>query len=298
MQQQHRPVKADSTQNRWQHMLAITTVLGVLAALSMIAVGVARHPVSVQGDGRGLLRMDIALLLVYGVAGVWVWYQRRPAVNLSLRIGARLGALLGAVHVANHAIESYVALRPFVLIISPVFLMLALLGTAGSMAWERTRSLGLAVVAGVWCAITGMLILICVVFSISLAFEGRAELQMHEAFAASGMNDPGAFLVRNMLEATSEGLVRMPIVAVFLSFIGALTNAWISGASLRIAIVAACLTPFMFVIGAAALEHADSLERAARPPFVMTGVALAGLALCGAHPIWSALRRTRQRSQG
>ena len=46
-------------------------------------------------------------------------------------------------------------------------------------------------------------------------------------------------------------------------------------------------------VGAAALVHADSLERAARPPFVMTGVALAGLAPCGAHPIWSALRRTR-----
>jgi hypothetical protein len=237
--------------------------------------------------------MDVVLLLAYGIAGVWVWNQRRPEVNLSIRIGARLGVLLGLVHVANHAIESYVPHRPFVLIISPVFLMLALFGAAGSMAWERTRSLGLAVIAGVWCAIIGMLILICVVFSASLAFEGRAELQMHEAFAASGMDDPGAYLVRNGLEAASEGLVRMPIFAVFLSFIGAITNAWISGASRRTALLAACLTPFMFVLGAAALVHADSLERAARPPFVMAGVALAGLALCGAHPIWSALRRAR-----
>jgi hypothetical protein len=119
---------------------------------------------------------------------------------------------------------------------------------------------------------------------------------MHEAFAASGMDDPGAFLVSNTLEATAEGLVRMPILAVFLSFIGAITNAWISGASRRIALLAACLVPFMFVIGAAALAHADSLERGARPPFVMTGVAFAGFALCGAHPIWSALRRARQPS--
>jgi hypothetical protein len=277
-------------------MLASTTVFGVLLVLLLIAVGVARHPASVQGAGNGLLRMDIVLLLAYCIAAVWVWYERRPEVNVSLRIGARLGVLLGAVHVANHVVESYVPNRPFVLIISPIFLMLALFGAAGSMAWERTRSLGLAVIAGVWCAIIGMLTLLCVVFSVSLAFEGRAELQMREAFAASGMNDPGAYLVRNVLEAASEGLVRMPIFAVFLSFIGAITNAWMIGASRRTALVAACLTPFMFVVGAAALVHADSLERAARPPFVMTGVALAGLALCGAHPIWSALRRARQGS--
>jgi hypothetical protein len=289
-------VRVDATQNRRQHTLATTTVFAVLLVLSLIAIGVARHPASVQGAGSGLLRMDIALLLAYGIAGVWVWLERRPKVNLSMRIGARLGVLLGAVHVANHAVESYVPHRPFVLIITPVFLMLALFGAAGSTAWQRTRWLGLSVIAGVWCAITGILITVCVVFSVSLAFEGSAELHMHEAFAASGMNDPGAFLVRNTIEATSEGLVRMPIFAVFLSFIGAISSAWINGASRRTALVAACLTPLIFLAGAAALWHADSLERAARPPFVMTGVALAGLALCGAHPIWSALRRAWQHS--
>jgi hypothetical protein len=289
-------VRVDATQNRRQHTLATTTVFAVLLVLSLIAIGVARHPASVQGAGSGLLRMDIALLLAYGIAGVWVWLERRPKVNLSMRIGARLGVLLGAVHVANHAVESYVPHRPFVLIITPVFLMLALFGAAGSTAWQRTRWLGLSVIAGVWCAITGILITVCVVFGVSLAFEGSAELHMHEAFAASGMNDPGAFLVRNTIEATSEGLVRMPIFAVFLSFIGAISSAWINGASRRTALVAACLTPLIFLAGAAALWHADSLERAARPPFVMTGVALAGLALCGAHPIWSALRRAWQHS--
>ena len=185
-------------------------------------------------------------------------------------------------------------LPPFILIISPVFLMLALFGTAGSAAWGRTQSLVLAVIAGVWCAMVAILIALCVAFWLNLAFEGTMELQLHEAFAASRMNDPEAFLVKNMLEATSEGLVRMPIFAVFLSFIGAVTNAWISGASRRMALAAICLTPFMFVAGAAALWHADSLTRAARPPFVMIGVVLAGVALCGAHPIWSVLRRTRQ----
>jgi hypothetical protein len=289
-------VIVDSTQSRRQHMLASTTVLGVLAVLLLIAVGVARHPASVQGAGSGLLRMDVALLLAYGIAGVWAWYQRQPAVGLSIRLGAQFGVQLGAVHVANHALESFVPHRAFVLVIIPVFLMLALFGAAGSTAWERTRSLSLAVIAGVWCAMVGMLITVCVVLCANLAFEGSAARQMREAFAASGMHDPGAFLVRNTLEAASEGLVRMPIFAMFLSFIGAITNAWISSASQRTALVAACLTPFMFAVGAAALVHADSLERAARPPFVMAGVALASLALSSAHPVWSALRRARLRT--
>jgi hypothetical protein len=64
-------VRVDATQNRRQHTLAATTVFGVLLVLSLIAAGVARHPASVQGAGSGLLRMDIALLLAYGLAGVW-----------------------------------------------------------------------------------------------------------------------------------------------------------------------------------------------------------------------------------
>jgi len=83
---------------------------------------------------------------------------------------------------------------------------------------------------------------------------------MHEACAASGMQDPGAFLVRNTLEAAWEGFVRMPIFAMFLSFIGAITNVWIS-TSQRTALVAAYLIPFMFAVGAAALVHG----------FVLTG---------------------------
>ena len=274
-----------------QRVLGGITVLGVLVALSLTTLAVARHPESVQGAGRSLLQIDIALLLACGLAGVWVWYQQRPELILSLRAGTLIAVLFGAVLVANHAVESYVHHRPFVLIILPVFLALALFGAAGSAAWERTRSLGLAMTAGVWSAMVGILILVCVVFSTNLVFEKNAVLQMSEAFAASGLSDPGVFLVRNMLEAASEGLVRMPILALGLSFMGAVANIWISKASRRTLLLAACLGPFVFAAGAAALWHADSLERAARPPFVMSGVVLAGLALCVAHPIWSSLHR-------
>ena len=275
------------------YTLGRAVVFGVAVLLLLIAVVTLRHPASVQSAGRGLLWTDIALVLAYGVAGISVCYQNRPDVNTSLNIGARAGVLLGAVQVANHVIELFVRVRPFLLVIGPVFLMFALFGAAGSAAWQRTRKILLGVIAGVWCAVVAILITVCVVFCLNLAFEGRAELQLREALAASGMNDPGAFLVRNMLEAASEGLIRMPIFAVFLSFTGAVMNAWISGRSPRATFAAACLVPIMFVAGAIALWHANSLERTARPPFVMAGVVLAGGALCSLHAIWSASRRLK-----
>jgi hypothetical protein len=46
--------------------------------------------------------MDVVLLMVYGVAGTWVWRQRRPEVDTALGVGAQIGLVLGAVHIANH----------------------------------------------------------------------------------------------------------------------------------------------------------------------------------------------------
>jgi hypothetical protein len=136
-----------------------------------------------------------------------------------------------------------------------------------------------------------VLIALAFAFTSNLAFEARAELRLQDAFLASGMRDPGAFLVRNSLEAASEALVTMPALAMLLSFAGGLANAWMSGRSRSTAFAAACLIPVVFAAAALSLGYADSLERAARPPFVMTGLLLAGLSLAGVHPTWSALRR-------
>src|SRR5213596_681500 len=96
---------------RRHHALGGVAVLGVLVVLSLIAVGVARHPGSIEGAGSGLLMMDVALLMAYGVAGTWAWRQRRPEVAVALSAGAQVGVMLGAVHIANHVIESFVPIR-------------------------------------------------------------------------------------------------------------------------------------------------------------------------------------------
>jgi hypothetical protein len=283
------------TRRTW-HLLGGATVFGVLVVLTMMAVGVARYPASIQGPGNRLLWMNVMLLVMYGLAAIWVWHQRHAKVRSAISIGAITGLLLGAVYVANHVIELFVPVRNFALVISPVFLMLALLGAVGSAAWQRTRSLVFAVIAVVWCAVVATLILIPIALVLNFAFDARAELPLKEPFAASGLSDPGAFLERNSLEAASEGLVRMPVLALLLSLIGALADAWIFQWSRSVALAGGWIAPLLLVMGAAALWYANSLERSARPPFVIAGVLLAGVALSAAHPIWSALCRGRQNS--
>lgn len=278
---------------RTQYIVGGGTIFGVLVVLALIAIGVARYPASIQGSGISFLWMDFAMLLLYAVTGFVVWSQSRFATVTAVTVGARFGVMLGFVLTANHTIESFVPLRPFILVISPVFLALFFLGAAGSAAWMRTRSFPLSIVSGVICAIVGTLIGLSFACCFNLLFENYVETQQRAAFAASGQNDPGGYLVNNILESASEILLSMPIFALLLSFTGAALNAVISGASRRMAIVASCLATAMFLAGAHALWHADALERAARPPFVIAGVLLVGVALCAAHPMWSALRRSR-----
>jgi len=271
-----------------QQILGSGIILGTILVLSLVAAGVMQHRASAQGSGIGLLWTDVTLLVVYGFAGMIVWKRRSPNAITAATVGAQIGLLVGAVQIANHLIEAFVPSRPFVLVISLVLLTLSLLGTAGASAWERTGSLILAVLSGVCCAIVATLITLCFAISFNLLFAARVDWQLREAFAASGMIDRAAFRMRNILEASSEILVRMPLLGICLAFAGAIIQAWMSRESRSALVLAArFLAPLLFALGAAALWHANAIERAARPPFVLSGVLLTGIAVCAAYPIWS-----------
>ena len=148
-------------------------VLGTILVLSLVAAGVVRHRTSAQGPGIGLLLTDVALLVAYAFAGMVVWKLRSPNAIIAAMVGAEIGLVLGAVQIANHLIEAFVPTRPFVLIISPVLLTLALLGAAGAAAWERTGSLVPAVISGVCCAIVATVITLCFAIYLGSVFEYR-----------------------------------------------------------------------------------------------------------------------------
>lgn len=278
-----------STMHRPQQVLGAGIILGTALVVSLVAVAVMQHRASAQGSGIGLLCMDVALLVAYGSAGMIVWKQESPGAINAAMVGAQVGLILAAVQISNHLIEAFVPTRPFVLVISPVLLMVALFGTAGAAAWEGTRSLALAVISGVCCAIVAALVTLCLAISFNLLFATRVDWQLREAFGASGMIDRAGFRVRNILEASSEILIRMPLLGCCLALAGAVIHAWVGRESSRPLVLAArFLAPFVFVLGVAALWHANAIERAARPPFVLSGVLLTGVALCAAYPICSA----------
>jgi len=263
-------------------------VFGVMAALLLMGIEVARHPGSIAGYGRRLLITDTAILLLNGIAGIWAWRQQHARFNLALSSGIWIALTAGAVLAANHIIEVFVPNRPFAVVIAPLLLMFTLLGTAGSIAWARTRSVLLAVISGVWCAMIAVIVLLCIVFFFNMAFERRAILGLHDAFIISATGDPGTFVVVNSLDAASEFLLRLPILGLFLSLTGALVIAWISRRTYTTVVLVRLALPVMCVTGVGMLWYADLLERAARPPFVMFGVLLVAIALCSAYPAWSA----------
>ena len=94
-------------------------------------------------------------------------------------------------------------------------------------------------ISGVCCAIVATLITLCFAISFNLLFAARVDWQLREAFAASGMIDRAGFRVRNILESSSEILVRMPLLAICLAFAGAVIQAWMSRESRRALVLAA-----------------------------------------------------------
>jgi hypothetical protein len=258
-------------------------------------VAITRHPASLQGDGMRLLWFNICLLLAYAAAAFWLSRQSAPGVISSARVGLKFGVLLGGVHAANHLSEMLIVDRPFVCIIAPIFLMIALFGVTGSVGWAFTRSFRSAFIAAMACAMVGMLSALIAAFILNLTFEQQAASQLKGAFALSGLNDPTDFLVRNMLQAASEGLMRMPLLASLPSVVVAVVNPLLSKLSRRVVLALTYVLPILFMLGGALLWYADSMTRSARPPFIMLGVALTGVALSSAPAIWSTLSRTRHR---
>jgi hypothetical protein len=84
------------------------------------------------------------------------------------------------------------------------------------------------------------------------------------------MIDQSGFRARNVLEAPPDPLVRISLLAICLTLAGAVIQAWMSRESQReLVLGAGILDTLVFIVGAVALWHANAIERAGRPPFVL-----------------------------
>ena len=270
-------------------------VIGSIFVFLLNVASVVRHPASL---GSGLFLVDISSVSACALFSIWGWRQRRSEIRDALTSGAQAGMLLGLILISSHAIEWWELDRSRMMLFArgagSTLLTLGLLSASGSLAWQRSRSITLSIMAGLWSGVLATVVLLGFAFTLNFACEAHSIAWLHQAFVASGMPDPGAFVVRNALESESEILFRLPIGGLVLALAGSFANAWVAPRSRTVLLLSACATALIFTGGAVSLWHAGSLPRAARPPFVMPGVLAAFLGACGAHPVWSSLTRKRE----
>jgi hypothetical protein len=133
-------------------------------------------------------------------------------------------------------------------------------------------------------------------FAIDLAFMSHLVRNMAAAFARSGLADPRAFVVRNTVESASTHLLMAPCIAAVIGLLAGIAAAGLRSARREVAITLAGLVIIQLFLGVAVLRHGLALERPRRPPFIMTGMLLGGLALACAYPVFAAACRPPSRS--
>jgi hypothetical protein len=271
--------------------LGDATLLGVALVLVLMGLNLMRHPASVDGGGLTSVVACVAILLLYGVAAIWVRMRPAGPMRTALSGGAALGLALGIAQAAHIFMEHFADLRPpFDAIVGggSMGLMILCFGAAGAVAFQRTGSLPLAVLAAIWCATLAMVIVCLSGFAIDLAFMSHLERNVSPAFARSGMADPRAFVVRNTVENASNHLLTAPPLAAVVGLLAGIATAGLRSARREVAIALAGLVIVQMALSVAVIRHGLSLERPRRPPFIMTGMLLGGLALAGAYPVLAA----------
>ena len=114
-------------------------------------------------------------------------------------------------------------------------------------------------------------------------------MAMYSAYQQSGMHDARAFVVRNTLDAASSHLLVSPLLGAFFSGVGALITERLTRARPSTAAALGVLGVFQLALSIGLIHYAMSLTRPERPPFIMTGMLLGGVALTYAAPVATAL---------
>jgi hypothetical protein len=272
--------------------LANELLVGSAVAFALFVSGALRFPASVTGAGSISAFATGVALLSYAAASQW-GRRSSPAVRMALGAGANVGVLLGAAAATNHFIELFVPLRspmPAILGASMWGLMFLLFGVASAATYRQVGSIGLGVVASVWSSLVSTVMTVIFAVSIALLFLPHMRGVLAGAFVTSGMADPDAFVVRNLFDAASSHLLLAPAVALVSGTASGLACWVLQRVSRGTAGVFSVLGLLVLASGAHALGFASSLQRHARPPFIMFGLSSLFVALASAYPLVLAIR--------
>lgn len=269
-------------------------LLWIVVTIVLLAYGEWLFPESVAGSGWSAFFASIGALLIYGAVSEGARRASSDTTRVALVTGARVGWFLGLLEAMHHIAEDFGDLRPpmpAILGVSMWGLLFLCFGIAGSTAYRKTGSLFLSMVASVWSAVVSTVALVSFAFAAGLLFMPHMQHMSAGEFAASGMSDPRAFVVRNMFDAASSHLLIAPVVAAIVGVSSALASSRLRLVGLRTQALFGCVCLLLLTAGIMAIRFASSLDRAARPPFIMCGLLALGISLASAYPIVSAIRQ-------
>jgi hypothetical protein len=274
--------------------LADVLLVGTTVGLALLVYGALRFPASVADAGSSSAFVTCAALLSYAAASRWGRRASSQTVRLALGAGAKVGVLLGAAAAANHFLETFAALPsplPTILGAGMWGLMFLLYGGVSAATYRRVEAIELGVLASVWASLFSTVLTVVFAVSISLLYLPHMRGVLAGVFATSGMTDPDAFVVRHLFDAASEHLLIAPVVALVSGTASGLACWILQRVHRGTAVALAALALLLVAAGAGAIGFASSLERHARPPFIMFGLSSLFVALTSAYPVLLAIRQ-------
>ncbi len=224
-------------------------------------------------------------LSTYAAVSVWMRRSGSPAVQRALNGGRGAGLALAAAAVIGHTLEIFAALPPpwpAVLGVGMWGLMFLLLGAAAAATSARESSIALGVASSIRAVFISASTTVSFALAIGLLFMST----MERVFHASASD-----VVRNMLDGAMSHLLLAPVVAVAAGaasgIVYLLVKSVSAGTAAALTVLAACVS----LGGTGSLRFASTLQRSARPPYVMAGLLSLGIGLTSAAALFAVLRR-------
>jgi hypothetical protein len=260
------------------------------ALLFLIGVAVYQHPASVFPGDLSAAAVTVAAMVVFGVTAACTLYAKTTGLQMALLIGAAVGALQGFIEMANIAFEyspyGSKAVHTLAVPLS-MALMILLFSSAGSLAYDRTSSLRLATVSGVWCAVVGTLLTGLFGFAYNIIQMPHMVEIMHTEFALSGLADPRAYVVRNTIDSASTHFFLAPILGAISGCIASFVSSQLRGRQRLVAVLFSAMSFVLLISSVALIRFGLTLARADRAPYISCGMIGSALALTC---LWPATR--------
>ncbi|GAC1658891.1 MAG: hypothetical protein NVS4B3_26590 [Gemmatimonadaceae bacterium] len=272
-------------------LMTLVLVAGLAATL------VARSPTALQETGLRDGVLILAELSVCSAFALWGRHHRgSPPVQNSLRIGARIGGVLVAIELVNLGLEHAVgdvtvsAIRG----VTSWGAMFLAFGVAGSVAAQDAPSVSAAMrrslIASGWCGVIGALGAVAGGMALAACFMPAMIRILVPHAAELGTAAARSHVVRHTLEAASQHLLLMPLVATGFGSVGAAAALGIRPLSRSTARTLVPIVALTAVGGLVLLRVASALPRTEWPPFVRFGLVALGITLASAEPLLRAAR--------